>query len=69
MRIAFWWSSVKSLGGTSTAGSCHSMSSHVPVLQIAAYAGLDICAKVFFGFMVMAAGPIITKQTDRENKE
>lgn len=38
-------------------------------LQVAAYAGLDICAKVFFGFFMMAAGPIITKQTDRENTE
>lgn len=38
-------------------------------VQIAAYGGLDVAAKVFFGFMVMAAGPIIQKQTDRENKE
>ena len=38
-------------------------------LQVAAYAGLDIAAKVFFGWMIMAAGPIITAQQDREYKE
>ena len=38
-------------------------------MQIAAYAGLDIAAKVFFGWIVMATLPIISKQQDREAKE
>ena len=38
-------------------------------LQVAAYAGLDIAAKVFFGFFVMFSTPIVAKQQDREYKE
>lgn len=38
-------------------------------LQVAAYAGLDIAAKVFFGWMVMAVIPIVSKQQEREYKE
>ncbi|KAL3159414.1 hypothetical protein ABBQ38_009844 [Trebouxia sp. C0009 RCD-2024] len=37
--------------------------------EIAAYAGLDIAAKVFFGWMVMATYPIISQQQEREAKE
>lgn len=37
--------------------------------EVAAYAGLDIAAKVFFGWMVMAVIPIVSKQQEREYKE
>lgn len=38
-------------------------------VQVAAYAGLDIAAKVLFGWLVMAAYPIVTKQEEHEAKE
>lgn len=41
----------------------------VQKLQVAAYAGLDIAAKVFFGWIVMLTMPIVSGQQDREYKE
>ena len=34
--------------------------------QVAAYAGLDIAAKVFFGWMVMLSYPILSRQNKKE---
>lgn len=36
------------------------------MLQAASYGGLDIAAKVFFGWMVMAVYPIISRQNREE---
>ncbi len=38
-------------------------------VQVASYAGLDIAAKVFFGWAIMAMYPVISKQQDREAQE
>ena len=39
------------------------------LVQVAAYAGLDIAAKVLFGWLVMATYPIVTRQEEHEAKE
>ena len=48
----------------------HSLSCNDCLLQIAAYAGLDIVAKVVFGWIIMLLGyPMIGKQMNMEHEQ
>ncbi|KAI9789636.1 MAG: hypothetical protein M1835_001530 [Candelina submexicana] len=47
----------------------NTISSDAEHVQVASYAGLDIAAKVFFGWMIMAMYPVISKQQEREAQE
>ena len=42
------------------------ISSLAPVLQAFCYGGLDICTKVFFGWAIIAMGPILARQNEVE---